>query len=248
LREAREHDAGMRQERKHGHRRKRQQRQGGAPPAQFPRRMRDRRLGLHGIGVAAEEHAAAGVEQHAGNQHYGHQGEGERAGADLLELVIDLHCGATRVVEHQRRAKLREAGDEDQRAARKQSRHHQWQRDAAEGSPSTAAKVGGSFLHGRIDVGQRGGDVEVEDRIERQRLQHNHAEDARLAEPVHRAETEQRIQRSIGSEDLQQADRADKGWKDHGHKDERAEQAAPRKPVAVVQPCQRHGQQCREQR
>ena len=80
---------------------------------------------------------------------------GERIALDLIDAIEDLHGGDVGVVEHQRRAELGEAPDEDDGAASEESGPHEREGDAAEDRPSPRAKIGGGLLHRGIDVAER---------------------------------------------------------------------------------------------
>ena len=73
-----------------------------------------------------------------------------------------------------------------------------------------------------------------------------------MAEPVHRAEAEQRIQRAILTQDLLEPDRADKRRKNHRHQHQAADQFLAGEIEAVGEQGQRHGDQrderCRAER
>ena len=70
------------------------------------------------------------------------------------------------VVEDQRHAEFGERPDEDDGAAGEEAGHDERQRDFAEAAQAGAAEVFRGLLHRRVDVGERGDDVEVDDRVE----------------------------------------------------------------------------------
>lgn len=60
---------------------------------------------------------------------------------DLLDAIENLHARDAREIENQRHAEFGEGEDEDDRAARKQARHDERKRDAAEAAEAGAAEV-----------------------------------------------------------------------------------------------------------
>jgi len=109
---------------------------------------------------------AEGVEEHADAEHHEDESEGKGVSSDFLEGVIDLHRGATGEVENERSAEFGEGPDEDDGAAGEESGGHQRKGDAPEFGPSGGAEIFGGFLHGMVDVGEGGGDIQVEYRVE----------------------------------------------------------------------------------
>ena len=86
-----------------------------------------------------------------------------------------------------------------------------------------------------IEIGERGGDVHVEDRIEIEADHQHDAREAPLGEPVegrggiHQAELDQRgVERAVHAEHLFHSHRTDEGRQDHRRQHQHAERAACR--------------------
>jgi hypothetical protein len=174
----------------------------------------------------AEDALADRVDRHRACEHHGDKRVRERVSADVLQAVIDLDARHLRVVEDQRRAEFREDPDENDRAAREQAGVDERQRDPAEAPQARAAEVLGRLLHGRVDVRQRGDGIKVDDRVERERLDHSDAPELVRREPVERpaagpeAQVDQEcVHGPVLAEDLLDAYCPDEGRKDHGDQD-----------------------------
>ena len=94
-----------------------------------------------------------------------------------------------------------------------------------------AAEILRGLLHRRIDVGERGDGVEVDDRVERKRLDDGDAPELVRREPVERPAVrpqaeldDEGVERAVLPEDLLDADGADERRQDHRDENERAEQ------------------------
>ena len=163
-------------------------------------------------------------------------------------FVVDLAGRAARVVQHEGGAELGEARDEDERPAGEEARHDEREGDAAEDRPAPAAEVGGGLLHRGVDVGERGADVEEDDRVERERLDEDDADVARLAEPVDRPAAEDGVERPVGPEHLGDADGAHEGREDERDENQRAEGLLPGELEAVREPGERNREAGGEER
>ena len=109
-----------------------------------------------------------------------------------------------------------------------------------------AAEILGRFLHRRIEIGQRRGYVQVEDRIQAQRIERDDPPEAAVPQPVDgllRPEDaelhEQRIECAVLAEDLPNPDRSHKGRQDHRHEQKCGQDALCGKVIAIRQPRQR---------
>ncbi len=164
------------------------------------------------------------VNRGADRQHDDHQGIRNRVLGDLRDVEKDLYGRDRVVVEHERRAELAKAPDEDDRAAREQSRPHARQCHRPENPPGRGAQVGGGLLHGGVQVGQSRGNVQKEYRVETQRLGNDDREELVSGQPVDRCVRwdqaqgpAERRQRPACSENLPQPDRTDKGRQNQRH-------------------------------
>ncbi len=205
-------------------------------------------LGHHGMAGAADGGLAERIQQDRRDKHDDDEGEGEGVAADVLDAAENLHGGDAAEVEHEGHAELGEGPDEDDDAAGKEAGHDERKGDATELAEAGAAEVFGSFLHGRVDVGQGGDEVEIEDGVKVQGIHHHDAEHAALAQPVdgmigveQMKGLEKGIERAFLAEDLFDPDGADERRQDHGNENERGEEALAGKEVAVGQEGERQG-------
>ena len=189
----------------------------------------------------AEKALADRVERDRGEEHHGDEGEGRGVGADVLEAVENLDASDLRVVEDQRSAEFGERPDEDDRAAGEEAGLYQREGDFPETTEAGAAKILGGFLHRGVDVGEGGDGVEVDDRVERERLDDDDAPELVCGEPIEgppgRAEVEldeEGVESAVLAENLFDPDRADKGRQNHRDQHERAEQSFPGEEKTVA--------------
>ena len=105
---------------------------------------------------------------------------------DFLDAVEDLHRRDAREIEDQRHAQLGKGEDEDDGAAGKKAGHDQRQRDPPEPLEARAAKVFRCLLHRGIEIRHRGHEIEIENRIERDRFEHDDEPEASVAEEINR--------------------------------------------------------------
>ena len=202
-------------------------------------------LGHHGVGGAPEGELAGGVEEDGRGEHDGDQGVGERVAADVLDAVEDLNGGNAGEVKHQGDAEFGERPDKDDGPAGKEAGHDEGEGDAEKFAQPGAAEVLGRLLHGGVDVGEGGDDVEVDDGVE---IEGDHGGDApelALTEPVNGSsgilETEmdeEGVQRALLAENLADADGADEGGQDHRDENEGAEEGFAGEKEAVRDPSQ----------
>ena len=129
------------------------------------------------------------------------------------------------------------------------------QRDLPEALEAGAAEVLRGLLHRRVDVGQRGHRVQVENRVEGQGLDHGDAPELVRREPVERPAPRTQVQvddqsgeGAVLPEDLLDADGPHEGRQDHGHEDQRTEHALGGKDKAVGDEGQGQGDQERHDR
>ena len=207
------------------------------------------RLRHHRVAVAPEKQLSRGVEEDGRCQQHRHQRERERVSSDVLDPRKNLDRRHAVEREHERHAKLGERPDEDDRAARKQPRHDERQRDFAEFPEPGAAEVFRRLLHRGIHVGQRRQHIEVEDRVKVERVHDDHPPEPALAQPVHRVRGiheperfQERVERARLTEDLLHPDRPDKRRQDHRDQDECSEQGLSRKKKPVAD----HGERQRD--
>ena len=219
--------------------------------ARRPRAADGGGLWRHGAPRLAKEKLADRVEQRGAGEHHHHEGKRERVAGDFLDAVENLHRRDAREIEDQRHAQLGKGEDEDDGAAGKKARHDQRQRDPPKPPEARAAEVFCRLLHRGIEIRERGGQVQKEDRIEVQRIERDHAPHPPGAEPVdglaraeHTQFHEQRIERAVLAEHLPNADGSDERRQDHRHEDRRGEELFPRKlkPVRHKSQRQREGQ------
>jgi hypothetical protein len=196
---------------------------------------------------ATEDELSDDIENRAADQHHDDQRVRQRVARHLRQPMKNLHGRDGVKVEHQWRTKLGEAPDQNDRPAREQSRPHQWQRDSPENRATRCAKVRRRLFHRRIDVRQRGRDVQEEDRIERQRLDENDAEQSRVAEPVDRRVAvnesdfrRDRRQRSEPPENLPHPNRADERRQDQRHQQQCVDDRFAAKVISHGKNRQRH--------
>ena len=122
----------------------------------------------------------------------GHQDHADHVADRVLEpdgshAQVRLRGQHVGDVEHQRRAQVVEDLDEGERRAGDVSRHREREDHLAEEPPAGSAEVLRRFLHGRIDVGERGGEIQQDEREVVQRLHEDHA-----VEPVHERQRRRR--------------------------------------------------------
>ena len=196
----------------------------------------------------AEHPLARGIEQDRGRQHDGHQGIRERARANVLEPVIDLHRGHPQIIEHERCAQLGERPYENNGAAREQAGQNERKGNAPKLVPTGSAQVGGGLLHGRVDVRHGSHGIQVEDRIEMQRLGHGHGPEPAHGQPVHGLGPGHQIhlhqdgvENPVLTQELPQPDRADKRRQDHGRQDQAGHERLAREVIPRRQQHERHG-------
>ncbi len=189
-----------------------------------------------------------GVEQDSGCQEDDDQRERERVSADILDALENLNRGDTGEIKHQRNAEFGERPYENNNPPGEDARHDERQGDSAEFAKSGAAKVDGRFLHSGIDVGQGGDDVEIEDRVEMERVEDYDSPEPSLAQPVdgmvgiHQATRFKKgIEGSLLSEDLLDSDGSHKGRQDHGNEHEPVEEGFCGKQKTVTDPGQWDG-------
>ena len=121
--------------------------------------------------------------------------------------------------------------------------------------PAGGAEVFGGFLHGGVDVGEGGGDIQVQDRVEVQGVERDDAPEAVLPEPVDgpvRREEMEVVQEGVDAallaEDFFDADGPDERRQDHRREQQRGERLFSRELVVVAQPGERHRQGERRER
>ena len=126
------------------------------------------------------------------------------------------------------------------RGAGEQAGVDERQRDAPKAPQAGAAETGGGFLHRRVDVGQRGNRVEVDDRIKAEGLDQDDPEEWARRKPIkgptRRAQAErdeQGVDRAVLPEDLLDANRAHERRQNHRNQQEGGQQALARIPVPV---------------
>ena len=204
------------------------------------------------MSLATEEAFANRVDDHGADEHHGDERVGERVAPNIFEAIKNLHRDDAWIVKNERHAKLGEGPDENDGAAGEEAGIDERQRDLEEAPETGATKVLGGFLHRRINVGEGGGGVEIDDGVERKGVDEGDAKKRTHRKPVvgpafgaEMQVNEQGVERTILSEDLLDPDRADKWRQDHRNKHDGAEQAFAGKMEAVAHEGQRQGDEKR---
>ena len=128
-----------------------------------------------------ERHGADRADDHDHRDHVAH-----RIGdADRGDLEVGLRRQHVGHVEQERRRQVVEHLDEHQGRARHIARQRQREHDAREQREAVRPEILRRFLHGRIDIGERGREIEQDERKIMQRLDEDDA-----VEPLHERNTE----------------------------------------------------------
>ena len=218
----------MRQQRDGEHEHERHERERGTGPHEASWSARNDGLPRVDQRRTPEHHAAQEIEQQRRHQHHQHERVGDRV-LHLAQQVEDLHRGHVVHLEHQRCAELREAPDQDQRGACEQARTCERQRDFEKGARAARPEIPCGTFERRIDVGERRLQVQEHHRVERKRLDRDHAVDAQRAQPIdarRAAFGEQRAERSEAPEHLPEADGTDERRQNQGQEQEARHQRA----------------------
>ena len=197
-------------------------------------------------GAAAARRLGRGALARRDHEHDGGERVGQGVAVEPLDAVEDLHRRDARHVEDERHAEVGEGPDEDQRAAREEARQDERQRHPAEAPPGARPEVLRHLLERRVELGERGREVEVEDGEEPEGVHRDDPREARLGQPVDRAgggrqaeEGDGRVERALRAEQVLHADRAHEGRQDHRREEGGRQQAAEREVVPVVEHRQR---------
>ena len=188
--------------------------------------------GDHFVVAAAEEFLGQVEERQRDQDDEDDQSVSQGVRVDVGGHVEDLDGHHFAKFEDQRRAQVREGPDEDDDRAGEVSGQHERERDGAEQAETPRAHVAGRLFQAGVHVGQSGGDVEIHDGVEVQRLEDHHAPEPASPEPVDGRVDESRFQqeqvdRSEPGEHLLHPDGAHERRHDHGHQRESAQQALP---------------------
>ena len=136
------------------------------------------------MSALAKKEATDGVEESGGEEHDHDEGEGEGIAGDFFEAVEDLDGGDAGDIEDEGDAEFGEGEDEDDGGASEEAWHDQGESDFAKDAEAGGAEVLGGFVHGWIEVGEGGGEIEEEDGVEVEGVEGDDAVEAAIAEPV----------------------------------------------------------------
>ena len=202
---------------------------------------------LGGEIAPAQEQAGQGQATDRADDHDHRDHVAHRIGnADRRDLQIGLRRQHVADVEQQRSRKVVKDLDENQGRAGDIAGQRERKHNAQEQREPVRAKVLCRLLHGRIDIGQRGRQVEQNERKVVQCFDENNA-----VEPLHErnAESEpihhQEIDGAVAAVDQLHGHSAHKRRHDQGHDAERVDQRRAAEPEARENRRQRHGDQAR---
>ena len=152
-----------------------------------------------------------------------------------------MHTRHPRVVEDQRGAEFGEGPDEDDGAAGKQAGLNERQRDLPNPAQTGAAEILRRLFHRRVYIGQSRNGVEIDNRVECQRLDQHNAPELIGGEPVERPTRrpqaqmdDEGVECAVLPKDLLDADGADEGRQDHRDEHERTEDGLARENESVA--------------
>ena len=230
-----------------------------------PRRMRaeaarTRRTGGRGdmaagrriVAPAAERDLGKGEKNGRQEDHEDDQAVPHRVLVDVGEHVEDPDGDEVPVVEDERRAQVGERPDEDDDGPGEIAGEHEGPGDPAEEPEARGAEIAGGFLHVGVDVGHRGRDGHVKDRVEVEHLQDDHGPES-SAQPVdrlpdHAGIEQEEVDRAEAGEHLLHPHGADEGRQDERDEEKAGHEGFEGELVAVHDPGHRDGQERREQR
>ena len=209
-------------------------RQSGTPGTAFDRGVRR---------VAAQRELSGEVHHRRKKEHHHHQCVGDRIGFQLHDSIEDLYRGGAVVAEHQRRAEFGKTPDQHDAPAGENARLEQRQRNPGEAHPPPGAEVAPRLVQRRIDVAERGHQIEVENRVEVERLNETDRPESPLpAEKIHRRKShphQQSIDHAVVAENLLKSERSDEGRQNHRQHHQETAPVLERELIPVVEQRQR---------
>lgn len=135
----------------------------------------------------AEREFPGEVHRAGEEQHDHHERIRNRVALELHDPVEDLDRSHPVVAEHERGAELREAPDQHDAAAGQDAGFHEREGDAPEPLPPRCAEIPRRLVERRVEVAERGDQIQIEDRVQMQRFDEaDRPEPAAAAEEIDR--------------------------------------------------------------